>query len=140
VKYFRNLRSHYVDTYFVKSPFKLTGLSIKDRKNVKFCEKFVHRIFWQFGTVQQKRLKAILNIYLQSGCRIYVKGQLKQTVLQKLLGCDYIYTNLEDLDCPKLHELPLETKATKCILPFHQDLLNCSHVKVLALKKFLLSQ
>ena len=105
-----NLRSHYVDTYFVKSPFKLTGLSIKDRKNVKFCEKFVHRIFWQFGTVQQKRLKA------------------KKTDLP---DCP---------DCPKLHELPLETKATKCILPFHQDLLNCSHVKVLALKKFLLSQ
>ncbi len=130
-----NLETLEVIHLFIKSPFQRKKLQYNDRKVVRFCELFLHRIKWHAGRSYMKEFIDFIKL-IPSGSQLYTKGQQKVDLLRKYCSQCTVH-DLEETGCPgitKIHNV----QTNVCPLSFHQNSLNCSHIKAITFAKFLL--
>lgn len=113
--------------FFVKPPMRFERLSLKDKKIVRYCETYLHKIFWHAGYVRFANVKQRLQDLFSKDDTLYTKGIQKTQILSDLnLGTQVI--NLEDIvtsfECESITNCEVE-----CILSFHKSSVHCAHRK-----------
>jgi len=86
-----------------RAPFSLDRLDKKSKLTVMFTACNIHLMDWSEGELPYGDLPCILRMLFRSFKKIYVKGLQKKKFLE---GCGVDVENLEDLNCPRFHELP----------------------------------
>ena len=130
-----NIEEKQLKHFLIKSPFRFIFLSEKEKRGVRYCEKHLHKIFWNNGVEKFNEVKNFLHGLITPNDIVYTKGENKVKVLESFFnfGCviydvnDFnIFTNLQEketfFDCP---------------LPFHKDNRFCSHWKAQKIAKSL---
>jgi hypothetical protein len=120
--------------FFIRSPCGFSKLSDSDKKIVRWCEKYYHKINWRSGNISFESTEKILKNVLNNSSKVFTKGFSKVKVLQstKIPG---IFENIEDNK-----EIPTVANFKKnypellnlykgCQLPFHKDQVHCADLK-----------
>lgn len=96
----RNYASHWI----VKPPYDVTELSKGILATNSYLTCYHHGIEWFDGESNLEDVYSALREVARNAVHIYVRGQQKQDLLQRLLGRQII--NLEEYDCPSFKNLP----------------------------------
>lgn len=116
----------YVKHFVIQPPKRRRNLNTNEKKIVKFCETFLHRIHWNSGDSSWKSVCNYIQGLPQNTC-VYTKGVEKQKILSDLFS-NLNVINLEDIKCPPITKL-IYTPSIPCPLAFHRNVLNCAHRK-----------
>lgn len=121
--------------FFVKPPKRFEWLSPKDKKIVRYCETYLHKIFWHAGYDRFSTVKQRLQDLFSKDDTLYTKGLQKTQILHDLnLKAQVI--NLEDVmtssDCESITDCQIE-----CVLSFHKGSEHCAHRKSILFSQIL---
>ncbi|CAL8130461.1 unnamed protein product [Orchesella dallaii] len=130
-----DLNSMQIVHFFIRSPFGSINLSSSDLSVVRYCETFIHKIRWNAGKVAFKDTVEYLNS-LPNESVFYAKGKQKVNFLKSILSSSMEVQDLELVECPPITRI-INPPENDCPLPFHQDSLNCAHIKASAYLKLL---
>jgi len=125
-----------VSTYFFKSEAPFQSLSLKEKKVVWYCEKYYHKIRYNFGEASQSTLCDVLKTCIDVNTVVYTKGASKVKILSELLPGFAKIFNIEEYGCTKL-KLKIYNEETNCRASFHKNCLHCSHQNAMIFGRFL---
>jgi len=128
------LKDNHWLNFFVKSDRPFKKLSRQDKQTVKFCQNFIHKIFWRAGHVDQRFLIPGIKLMLEEHCIVYTKGRNKKQILEDYLGNSVRVVNVEDLEIfGSQAKKKIETDI--CSLRFHKGNHHCAVHKALFLSE-----
>jgi len=123
-----NYDSGIIQHFFIKPPYSYKRLSESDTSIVQYSQRFLHRINWRRGNAFMRTFTKLIKD-LPDHSIIYTKGQQKVEIL-KSYKQNLNVINLEDkfdlLPITRIKNIPDNI----CPLHFHENLLNCAHIKV----------
>lgn len=120
--------------FVIKPPLPKSNLNTKEKRTVAFCEKFLHRVFWNSGDSTWKSVRKYIQTFPNSTV-VYTKGIYKRDLLSNLFPNLHVL-DLEDINCPSITKL-IYKPTTQCPLSFHKNILNCAHRKARAFAEFI---
>jgi len=132
-----SLDSGFKHHFILKSP-KTISFRFKDRKNILYCENFLHGIRWSTRGKSFGFLKQFLNSILSSEDTLFIKGDEKVRIFCKQLNPPCQVKDINELfsyaeisqDWGLLAREHLKVNGSRCPLYFHKNNVHCSFTKV----------
>lgn len=132
------LNSPKVNNNFLKS---------KDRKNISYCENFLHGVRWGTKGQSISNLKTLLHTTLTSEDIVYIKGEEKVKIFCKQLNPSCRVRDINELltyaevskDWLTIAREQMNKKANTCPLYFHKSNPHCSSIKTDIFSRMLLN-
>jgi hypothetical protein len=143
-----SLQNNFDRHFFVKPPCPFNWLSEKDKRIVKYCEKFIHKIHWSAGRDTFLEVRSYLQRLLNDTTNsvvVYTKGESKINVFKQVLGLKCEIQDINQLELKSNQEWNEDLKkymesinSTEfCPLKFHTNHSHCTQVKAAVIAEFL---
>jgi len=71
--------------FFIKSQNEFKYLSKADKRTLKFCEKYLHKLFWRAGHIEQGYLMTCVKNLIEPNATIFTKKESKVNILKNEL-------------------------------------------------------
>lgn len=120
--------------FFIKPNKNYYQLSPKERKNVTYCERNLHGIYWRAGIDRFQSVQSYVNNLVKEGAVVYTKGFEKVQILEKSFVIPGPILDFNELNLEFFNSYE---GVRPCPLSFHKNSSHCSHYKAQVLAKIL---